>query len=61
MKFRPFNNIMFSLFERTVAFRYLRSPRQEGFVSVIAGRRYKILILLLILIVFFCLSDLYIS
>jgi len=28
---------MFSLFERTVAFRYLRSPRQEGFVSVIAG------------------------
>ena len=37
MKFRPLNNIMFSLFERTVAFRYLRSPRQEGFVSVIAG------------------------
>jgi len=37
MRFRPFNNIMFSLFERTVAFRYLRSPRQEGFVSVIAG------------------------
>ena len=28
---------MFNLFERTVAFRYLRSPRQEGFVSVIAG------------------------
>lgn len=28
---------MFSLFERTIAFRYLRSPRQEGFVSVIAG------------------------
>ncbi|MCX7342658.1 MAG: lipoprotein-releasing ABC transporter permease subunit [Proteobacteria bacterium] len=29
--------MMFNLFERTVAFRYLRSPRQEGFVSVIAG------------------------
>ena len=28
---------MFSIFERTVAFRYLRSPKQEGFVSVIAG------------------------
>lgn len=28
---------MFNLFERTVAFRYLKSPRQEGFVSVIAG------------------------
>lgn len=28
---------MFTLFERTVAFRYLRSPKQEGFVSVIAG------------------------
>jgi len=28
---------MFSLLERTIAFRYLRSPRQEGFVSVIAG------------------------
>ena len=28
---------MFSLFERTIAFRYLKSPRQEGFVSVIAG------------------------
>lgn len=28
---------MFNLFERTIAFRYLRSPRQEGFVSVIAG------------------------
>lgn len=27
---------MFSKFERTVAFRYLRSPRQEGFISVIA-------------------------
>jgi lipoprotein-releasing system permease protein len=29
--------IMFSLFERMVAYRYLRSPRQEGFISVIAG------------------------
>ena len=28
---------MFSLFERIVAYRYLRSPRQEGFISVIAG------------------------
>lgn len=28
---------MFNLFERKVAFRYLKSPRQEGFVSVIAG------------------------
>jgi lipoprotein-releasing system permease protein len=28
---------MFSLFERMVAYRYLRSPRQEGFISVIAG------------------------
>lgn len=28
---------MFNLFEKTIAFRYLRSPRQEGFVSVIAG------------------------
>ncbi|MBM3468561.1 MAG: lipoprotein-releasing ABC transporter permease subunit [Alphaproteobacteria bacterium] len=28
---------MFSLFERLVAYRYLRSPRQEGFISVIAG------------------------
>ena len=28
---------MFNLFERTIAFRYLRSPSQEGFVSVIAG------------------------
>jgi lipoprotein-releasing system permease protein len=28
---------VFNLFERTVAFRYLKSPRQEGFVSVIAG------------------------
>jgi lipoprotein-releasing system permease protein len=28
---------MFSRFERLVAYRYLRSPRQEGFVSVIAG------------------------
>jgi lipoprotein-releasing system permease protein len=28
---------MFSLFERVVAYRYLRSPRQEGFISVIAG------------------------
>lgn len=27
---------MFNKFERTVAFRYLRSPRQEGFISVIA-------------------------
>lgn len=27
---------MFSTFERTIAFRYLRSPRQEGFISVIA-------------------------
>lgn len=28
---------MFSKFERLVAYRYLRSPRQEGFISVIAG------------------------
>jgi len=28
---------MFSLVERLVAYRYLRSPRQEGFISVIAG------------------------
>ncbi len=28
---------MFNAFERTVAFRYLRARRQEGFVSVIAG------------------------
>jgi lipoprotein-releasing system permease protein len=28
---------MFSAFERTIAWRYLRSPRQEGFISVIAG------------------------
>jgi lipoprotein-releasing system permease protein len=28
---------MFSRFERLVAYRYLRSPRQEGFISVIAG------------------------
>ena len=28
---------MFSLLERMVAYRYLRSPRQEGFISVIAG------------------------
>ena len=28
---------MFPLFERLVAYRYLRSPRQEGFISVIAG------------------------
>ena len=28
---------MFSAFERTVAMRYLRSRRQEGFISVIAG------------------------
>jgi len=28
---------MFSLFERLIAYRYLRSPRQEGFISVIAG------------------------
>jgi lipoprotein-releasing system permease protein len=28
---------MFSLFERIIAYRYLRSPRQEGFISVIAG------------------------
>jgi len=28
---------MFTAFERTVAWRYLRSPRQEGFISVIAG------------------------
>jgi lipoprotein-releasing system permease protein len=28
---------MFSLFERTVAFRYLRARRQEGLISVIAG------------------------
>lgn len=30
-------NLMFSLFERIIAYRYLRSPRQEGFISVIAG------------------------
>lgn len=28
---------MFSLFERIISYRYLRSPRQEGFISVIAG------------------------
>jgi lipoprotein-releasing system permease protein len=28
---------MFPLFERMIAWRYLRSPRQEGFISVIAG------------------------
>src|SRR5437867_706528 len=28
---------MFSLFERKIAFRYLRARRQEGFISVIAG------------------------
>ncbi|NBT85723.1 MAG: lipoprotein-releasing ABC transporter permease subunit [Alphaproteobacteria bacterium] len=28
---------MFLLFERLLAYRYLRSPRQEGFISVIAG------------------------
>jgi lipoprotein-releasing system permease protein len=28
---------MFSVFERMVAFRYLRPQRQEGFISVIAG------------------------
>jgi lipoprotein-releasing system permease protein len=28
---------MFSLFERMIAYRYLRSPRQDGFISVIAG------------------------
>ncbi len=28
---------MFSRFERLIAYRYLRSPRQEGFISVIAG------------------------
>ena len=28
---------MFSLFERQVAFRYLRARRQEGFLSIIAG------------------------
>lgn len=28
---------MFSRVERLVAYRYLRSPRQEGFISVIAG------------------------
>ncbi|MYE02614.1 MAG: lipoprotein-releasing system transmembrane subunit LolC, partial [Alphaproteobacteria bacterium] len=27
---------MFSTFERTVAFRYLRARRQEGFISLIA-------------------------
>lgn len=29
--------MIFSRFERLIAYRYLRSPRQEGFVSVIAG------------------------
>ncbi|RDD62139.1 lipoprotein-releasing ABC transporter permease subunit [Ferruginivarius sediminum] len=29
--------MIFSAFERTVAFRYLRARRQEGFISVIAG------------------------
>jgi lipoprotein-releasing system permease protein len=29
--------VIFSTFERTVAFRYLRARRREGFVSVIAG------------------------
>ena len=28
---------MFGIFERMVAMRYLRSRRQEGFISVIAG------------------------
>ncbi|HMG49115.1 MAG TPA: lipoprotein-releasing system transmembrane subunit LolC, partial [Inquilinus sp.] len=28
---------MFNAFERTVAFRYLRARRKQGFVSVIAG------------------------
>ncbi|MBY0282074.1 MAG: lipoprotein-releasing ABC transporter permease subunit [Alphaproteobacteria bacterium] len=28
---------MFLFFERLLAYRYLRSPRQEGFISVIAG------------------------
>ncbi len=27
----------FALFERMIAYRYLRSPRQDGFISVIAG------------------------
>ena len=27
---------MFSAFERTMAFRYLRAKRQEGFISVVA-------------------------
>lgn len=30
-------SFLFSSFERLVAYRYLRSPRQEGFISVIAG------------------------
>ncbi|MFN3077393.1 MAG: lipoprotein-releasing system transmembrane subunit LolC, partial [Alphaproteobacteria bacterium] len=30
-------NVIFSPFERMVAFRYLRARRKEGFVSVIAG------------------------
>lgn len=29
--------MIFSAFERMLAFRYLRSRRQEGFISVIAG------------------------
>ncbi|MCZ6743625.1 MAG: lipoprotein-releasing system transmembrane subunit LolC, partial [Alphaproteobacteria bacterium] len=29
--------MMFSPFERTVAWRYLRARRQEGFISVIAA------------------------
>lgn len=29
--------LMLSLVERLIAYRYLRSPRQEGFISVIAG------------------------
>ena len=29
--------MIFSAFERTVAFRYLRARRREGFISVIAG------------------------
>ena len=39
MKYRQFFKVlnMFSLFERMIAYRYLRSPRQEGFISVIAG------------------------
>jgi lipoprotein-releasing system permease protein len=29
-------NILFNRFEKTIAYRYLRSPRQEGFISIIA-------------------------